>query len=116
MAVYVNTTSPNIDTSASDPLNLIIYDSEVGTFDFGKGQDTQSGSCQQCLYAQDGPSPEITFMPVSGTLEISADSLPLDGVIHAVATNVTFVQVALDGSGVPGGMCLHLATATIQSP
>jgi hypothetical protein len=116
ITVYDDSVTVNLGTTTTDTLQLFVMDGSTGTFDLSADTDLRGGfSHGFFLTVGDGTDSSTEFFQASGTLQISADSSPLDGTIDATATDVTLVQVYA-GLPVPGGACLHFASATIQLP
>ena len=92
----------------------------AGTFDLGAGADVNYKTCSRCVVVfqdDNGTDPVgALFFQASGTLT-AADSGHAIGMPHVVLTDVTLVEVIVDAqfvsTPVPGGRCLHLATATL---
>ena len=118
------------DMTEDDMVSLEFYGSafdstdngeKTGTFDLSMGGDNNYATCSRCLSLFVDPSvPGKTFFQVAGTLEIDASSDQLNGTVSGTLTNVTLVEVTVDGTTfmstpVPGGACLHLATASVMA-
>ena len=114
MVGYSTPVTVNLGTTTTDTLALYVTKDDTGTFDLSADTDMRGGFAHGFyLDIQDGSDSPPEFFQASGTLQISADSTPLEGTIDATATDVTLVQVQY-GAPLPGGACVHFASTTIQ--
>jgi hypothetical protein len=122
--LYFAEATPNLaDPSQPDYLLLQFYDPEVGTFTLGQGVDASADTCDRCLLAfvdlatAMTPGPTRAFFAISGTLTVSATSMPQDGVVDALATDLTLVEVdSTTQAPLPDGDCLHVGSVHVLSP
>lgn len=118
--LYFANFSPNLGSSAQDELELMAFSDDVGLVEFGVGEEGGFFSCFECLRveAENDSGPNTQFFAMSGTLNIGYDSQPEGGVMDATLSDVTLVELdpANDYLPIPGGQCLHLASASISLP
>jgi hypothetical protein len=125
-AAYVSTFTPNVDGVEDDFVNLELYGDplnggDLGTFDLTMGDDANYATCARCFRAFvdfEGANPRFFFQS-AGTLEVTG-SAPLDGALDATVTGLTLIEVTIDpdtfvSTPVPGGACLEIATADINT-
>jgi len=130
--VFDSTLSPSLgDATLPDGSQIELYGPNLGTytgsgtFDFSTGADNNYATCNECvLLFQDldqNGQPAKTFFQSSGTFDItSADTA--GGFLHGTLSDVKFVEVTIDPNNnytstpVPGGACLHLTSASVDSP
>ncbi|HTQ06456.1 MAG TPA: hypothetical protein VMI54_21500 [Polyangiaceae bacterium] len=105
--------SPNVGSSGEDEIGLLAYSNDVGIEDFSQ---VTSSSCFECLNVDipDPTSSILKFVATKGTLDIADSSEPLSGVIDATLTDITLVEADSLNQPIPGGYCLHLASAHIS--
>jgi hypothetical protein len=117
-ATYYTYLSPNVGSSARDLLGLLDYDDAVGTITFGHGDDASIDTCWHCMLVNipNGVGDGRNFFALGGTLDISASSQPLAGVMEASFSDVTLVEVDADYHPLAGGDCLHLPSASFTLP
>jgi hypothetical protein len=128
VAVYSSATTPNLGTAAADGLQIEFFGSAAGagldgeakgTFNLATGIDNNYATCARCIRVFEDPSvPGRVFFQQSGTLVINQTSDQLKGTVSATITNLTLVEVTIDGgtfvsTPVPNGACLHIASAPI---
>jgi hypothetical protein len=95
---------------------------DVGTFDLSAGADANLATCSRCVtLSQDIDATGPTFFQQSGSLTVAAGSDQLNGAVDATLTNVTLIEVTVDpdtfqSTPVPGGACLHIASAVVSMP
>jgi hypothetical protein len=117
--------TPEIGGSDPDSLNLEFYIYEkgdpypTGTIDLSAGENGNYNSCSTCVLllqdvAGDGSVVKYFFQQ-SGTMELGTTSHPF---ISGSVSDVTLVEVTIDPdyttTPVPGGECLHVASATFD--
>jgi hypothetical protein len=128
-SAFGSTISPDQgDTTDPDGFSLEFYGSafdasydgeNTGTFDLSMGGDDNYATCSRCLSVLSDPSSTgKTFFTKSGTLTVDASSMQLTGNLTGTLTDLTLVEVTIDQSTfmstpVPGGACLHIASATL---
>lgn len=95
---------------------------ETGVFTLGTHTEANYQTCARCLVVdQDSDNDaEALFFASAGTLDLAGTSHQLEGFPIATLTDVTLVEVTIDGDNlstpVPSGRCLHLASATLTFP
>ncbi len=127
---YVYNIDPQIGSAATDDLRIDFYlnneydGDAVGVFQLGTGDEANFASCSRCVFiGQDEGSngAKAYFYAESGTMNIASDSLQMSGHPDVQFTDVLFREVTIDfmdtnvSTNVPGGRCLHLATAALKS-
>ena len=115
---YLAYVSPNLGTPQNDIIGLELYTNDVGAFTFGEGVNSSYETCDQCFLVNvpDGTYYGRNFYAYYGALAIGASSVPRSGTLDATATDVTFLEVDSSLRLMPGGACLHLASASISLP
>lgn len=130
-AVYKTTPTPDLgDTADTDDTRLEFYGSAVdpmydgegtGMFDLAMGGDANYATCSRCVVLQQDPTAATpkAFFQMSGKITVDAASDQLNGTVTATLTDVTLVEVDIDSgtftsTPVPGGACVHIATATVS--
>jgi hypothetical protein len=116
---YLAFVSPNLGSADEDVMALEFYTNDTGTFEFGKGVNKVFSTCEQCFTVNvpDGSNSGRNFYGISGTVVVDPTSAPSSKVLDATVTDVTLIEVQSDfDTPVPGGDCLHLASASISLP
>jgi hypothetical protein len=127
-ATFETSTTPNIDGAPAEDLVLTFSTSvngtdfngeAIGTFDLGADGNTNYVTCSQCLYLRpDGHINPNGYYQSSGTLVVHADSDIEGGAVHATLTDATLVETFFGPNfitePIPGGKCLHIASAEIE--
>ena len=128
-SAFIAVSSPNMgDTADLDHMKVEFYGSQfeagydgeqTGTFDLTADGDDNFATCSRCVLLfvdPDDAVPGKTFYQSSGTLVLDAGSDQIDGAISGTFTDLTLVEVTIGSdytsTPVPGGACLHLASAS----
>jgi hypothetical protein len=125
---YEYNVDPQLDTAAGDYLWIDFYTGgeytgdETGVFELGTGDDVNYASCSRCVWfgvdVGDSGNAKAYFFAKSGRMDIAADSKQLIGLPDVELTDVLLSEVELDmdthvSTEIPGGRCLHLASASL---
>lgn len=126
---YEYNIDPQLDTAASDFLWFDFYTGgeynggDTGVFELGTGDDANYASCSRCVWlgvdlGDTSGTAKTYFYAKSGRLDIAADSDQLKGYPDMHVTDVLLSEITLDSdthvsTEVPGGRCLHLASAAL---
>lgn len=124
--VYLAPLATALGGAAIDVAGLEFYDDATGNIMIGAGANNNYATCEQCLLVyEDVPAsgpPARFYYPTGGSIAITPQSLPdTDGLV-ATLTDVTLVEVTIApgpsfmSTPVPGGQCLHIATASVNLP
>jgi hypothetical protein len=117
--VYVGTYSPDTGNPGDDVLVFEFIGASTGTNVLGSGDNANYATCTACVGAFEGAtSAERSYFADSGFLILDED--PLGGRLLGRLQNVRLVEVTIDEASftstpVPGGACLTIGTATLDS-
>ncbi|MBI5532257.1 MAG: hypothetical protein HY898_06065 [Deltaproteobacteria bacterium] len=123
--------APNLDNADTDQLTIELFEAngftqKAGTFDLSAGDDANYETCNHCVlvrtdYPNDGSQPPTkTFYVESGSAEFTEVTSPPTGQMKVKLTNVKLIEVTVDSTTyhstpVPGGECLTLASADVNT-
>ncbi len=115
----------------ADQFRVEFWGPATGTFDLASAGDNDNYvSCTQCVrvYEDTGDAPtgpqyfgDPQYFQTGGTMEVTASSTPLGGVVELTLTGVTLTEVTVDGgtavsTPVPDGRCIEIADGTYATP
>ncbi len=124
IGVYSALSSPDHGDAVEDRLRVELYGPNFGPFNgdepgtYDLTDEGNYATCARCVLLGQDANGKV-FYAQSGTLVVDDTSDPMDGTLNGSLTDVTLVEVTIDGetwtsTPVPDGECRHVASATIQ--
>lgn len=104
----------------NDVAELRLYSNQIGTFDLATGINSDSSTCNQCIFLyQDEANETVDKIFYQDRGVFSSQTAPGTNPYSVQLINVRLVEVAVDDSGyatpVPGGECYEQAYDSIFS-
>jgi hypothetical protein len=125
---YEYPTTKNVGAGGRDFLTIDFFDAGVfngsatGKFTLGADPDDNVATCSRCVLGEQdrGTGVSAQFFASSGDMDIADGSNQMNGFPAFTLTDVTLVEVTINGFGVsnpvPDGRCWHLASASVEFP
>ena len=119
---YMSGVTAGTPTPIDDFLIGQFFSSAQGTFDLGKGNNTNYATCDQCILVHEdvdaSSNPKTVFFQESGSITVS-EGKPTDGsgagsIINATLAEVVIDPISFESTPVPNGRCLYLKVVVFK--